>query len=236
MRVDETWNWLRTSPLLWLFVTVAAYEFGRWVRKRSQHPLAQPTLVAIVVCGILIELLHVRYADYYSATSLITFLLGPATVALAVPLHRQFRRLKDFMVPMLAGLIVGAVVSVGSGILLVKWLGGGDELSRTMAPKAATTPVSIALADRLGGIPELAAVFAIIAGILGAIAGPSALRLIRVRDPRTQGLAIGAVSHGIGTARMLHDDPLAGAFSGLAMCLTAVATCLIAPLFAAALL
>lgn len=236
MRIEETWEWLRTSPLLWLFVTIAAYEFGRWLRNRTGHPLAQPTLVAIVVCGISIEFLRVSYAEYYSATSLITFLLGPATVALAIPVHRQFRRLQDFMLPMLAGLIIGAAVSVGSGILVVKWLGGDDELSRTMAPKAATTPVSIALADRLGGIPELAAVFAIIAGILGAIAGPIALRMIRIRDPRTRGLAVGAVSHGIGTARMLHDDPLAGAFSGLAMCLTAVATCLIMPLFAAALL
>jgi len=236
VRVGETWDWLRTSPLLWLFVTVAAYEFGRWLRSRTQHPLAQPTLVAIVVCSISIELLRIPYADFYSATSLITFLLGPATVALAVPFHRQYCRLKDFLLPMLTGQIVGAVVSVGSGILVVKWLGGGDELSRTMAPKAATTPVSIALADRLAGIPELAAVFAIIAGILGAVAGPSALRLIRIRDPRTQGLAIGAVSHGIGTARMLHDDALAGAFSGLAMCLTAVATCLIVPLFAAVML
>lgn len=117
MRVEETWDWLRTSPLLWLFVTVAAYESGRWLRSRTQHPLAQPTLVAIVVCSISIELLRVPYADYYSATSLITFLLGPATVALAVPLHRQYRRLKDFLLPMLTGLIVGAVVSVGRAFL-----------------------------------------------------------------------------------------------------------------------
>lgn len=236
MSIGDTWDWLRTSPLLWLFVTVATYQAGRWLRSRTGHPLAQPTLVAIAGCAVLVEVTHVDYADYASATSPIAFLLGPATVALAVPLHRQFHRLHDFVLPLVVGLVAGAIVTAGSGILLVELLGGSDELARTMAPKSATTPVAIALAERIDGIPALAAVFAILAGILGAVVAPTVLNLLHVRDPRTRGIAVGAVSHGIGTSRMLHDDPVAGAFSGLSMGLTAVATCVTAPLLAALLL
>lgn len=236
MRLHETWDWLRTSPYLWLFVTLAAYEWGRRLRARTGHPLAQPTLVAIVVCDLLIELLGVSYDDYRSATGLIAFLLGPATVALAVPLHRQAHRLRGLVTPMIAGLVAGSVVSVGSGILLVRALGGGDLLARTMAPKATTTPVAIALAGDLHGIPELAAVFAIVIGTFGAVVGPSLLTLVRVRDPRARGLALGAVSHGIGTSRLLHDDAVAGAFAGLSMGLTALATCVVVPVLAPLLL
>lgn len=229
--MSHTWDWLRASPVFLLALTVGAYQLGCVLRARTGgHPLAQPVLVAIVLVGLAITVLGIDYVDYRAGTELIAFWLGPATVALAVPLHRQAHRLQGLVAPMLVAVAVGAVVSVGTAALLVRAAGGGDLLARTAAPKATTTPVAIALADRIGGISSLAAVLAILAGILGAVAGPTVLTLLRIRDPRARGLALGSVSHGIGTGRLLHDDETQGAFSGLGMGLTALATSALLPL------
>jgi len=126
--------------------------------------------------------------------------------------------------------MLGAVVSIVTGFLLVRALGGGELLAITMAPKAATTPVSLAISGSIGGIPALTAVFSIVIGIVGAVIGPWALNLLRVRDRRARGLALGAVSHGIGTSRALQEDETEGAFSGLSMGLTALATSVLVPL------
>ena len=220
------------TPVFALFVTVAAYALGRRLRDRTGHPLAQPVLVAIAVVGALLVLLDIDYRDYRADVELIAFWLGPATVALAVPLHRQARRLTGYLLPLLVALVAGVVVSVGSGVLIVEALGGSEELARSVAPKSATTPVSIMLAERLDGIGPLAAVFTIMVGLLGATAGPAVLDLLRVRDRRARGLAIGAVSHGIGTSRSLADNEVEGAFAGLSMGITALATGLLLPLLA----
>lgn len=231
--MTETLEWLRDAPLLMLTLTIAAYQVGCVLRDRTGgHPLAQPVLVAMVLVGGVVLALDVEYAAYRRDTELIAFLLGPATVALAVPLHRQAARLKGFLAPMLIGIVVGAMVSVTTATLLVRAAGGDDLLARTVAPKATTTPVAIALADSLDAIAPLTAVLAILAGVLGAVIGPAVLTLLRVHDPRVRGLALGSVSHGVGTGRLLHDDETQGAFSGLAMGLTALATSALMPVLA----
>lgn len=222
---------LRSTPLLGVFLTLAAYKAGLEVKRLSRnHPLAQPVLVAIVLVGLALWALDLTYADYLTGGSIIAFLLGPATVALAVPLHRQAHHLKELAVPMLVAIPIGALVSIGGGVLLVRVLGGTDELERTIAAKSATTPIAISVTEHVGGNTSLVAVFTIVAGIMGAVLGPSLLNLLRVRDSRARGLAIGSVSHGIGTSRALHEDPAEGAFSGLSMGLTALATSLLVPL------
>lgn len=235
--MSETWEWLVHSPLFVLLLTLAAYRLGREVRDLTGgHALAQPVLVAIVVVGGVITALDLDYTDYRQGTEILVFWLGPATVALAIPLHRQAHRLRGFVVPMLVAIPLGAAVSIASAILLVRVLGGDELLARTTAPKAATTPVAIALAESNGGIAALAAVLAILVGILGAVAGPAVLSLLRVKDHRARGLAQGAVSHGIGASRMLADDETEGAFAGLSMGLTALAMSLLLPALVALLL
>lgn len=227
----EAVDWARTSPLVLLLVTLLVYRAGVWLRGRTDgHPLAQPVLVTMVVVGALVLALDVDYADYRAGTELIAFWLGPATVALAIPLHRQVRRLRGLVLPLLLGVGVGALVSILSAWGLVVLTGGDEVLARTMSTKSATTPVSIALSETIGGIPALSAVFSIIAGVLGAVVGPSVLRALRIRDPRVRGVALGSVSHGIGTSRALHESETEGAFSGLATGLTALATSLWLPL------
>jgi putative effector of murein hydrolase len=133
-------------------------------------------------------------------------------------------------VPILTGVVAGAVASIGSAVLVTRVAGGSRALELTMAPKAATTPVSIAVSDQIGGIPPLTAVLTILAGITGAAVGPWLLDRLRIRDPRARGLALGAASHGIGTSRALRESGVEGAFSALAMALTALATSVLVPL------
>lgn len=221
-------SWLTDSPLFPLVLTLLAYQAGRALHARSGgHALAQPVLVAVVIVGAVLLALDVDVAAYRDGTALLSFLLGPATVALAVPLHRQAHRLRRLALPLLVGIPLGAVVSVLSAVLLVRLLGGDEVLQDTLAPKATTAPVSIALSETLGGIPPLTAALTIVAGILGAVAGPAVLTLLGVRDRAARGIAIGSVSHGIGTSRALAEHPVEGALSGLAMGLTALATSLL---------
>lgn len=230
-------DYLRSSPLFWVFVTVAGYRAGVWLRDRTGgHPLAQPVLVGIIIVISVVSVLGVDYDTYFEGGAMIHFLLGPVTVALAVPLYRQAHRLRVMLLPLLVAIPIGAAASIISAVATVHLLGGDDVLARTLAPKSATAPVAIAVADQVGGMTSLVAVFSVIAGISGAVVGPALLTLMRVHDPMARGLAMGAVSHGIGTSRSLHDDPVEGAFAGLSMGLTALATSLIVPVVVAALL
>ncbi|EON25481.1 MULTISPECIES: LrgB family protein [Nocardioides] len=228
--MSEALEWLRTSPLALVALTLVGYRLGCEARDRTGgHALAQPVLVAIVFIGLVLWAADIDYAAYREGTEIVAFWLGPATVALAVPLHRQVRRLRGVLLPMLVAIPVGAAASIVTAYALVKALGGDEVLAVTMAPKAATTPVSIALSEVAGGIPSLTAVFAISIGVLGAVVGPAVLDLARVRDRRARGLALGATSHGIGTSRALAEDETEGAFSGLSMGLTALATSMLLP-------
>ncbi len=225
----ETWEWLTTSPLFGITLTVAAYAFGRWLHQRTGSPVFQPVLVAIVLIVLVLELGDVTYSDYLVGGSYVGFWLGPATVALALPLHHEWHLVRRAAVPILTGVVVGAVVSICSAILVTDLAGGDRELQLTMAPKAATTPVSLALSAQIGGIRALTAVLTILAGITGAVLGPWVLDRIGVHDLRARGIAMGSVTHGIGTARALQQSRTEGAFSALCMGLTAVATSVLVP-------
>lgn len=223
---------LLTSPLFAVVLTLLAYRLGLEIRRLSGgHSLAQPVLIAIIVLGVALTVLDIDYSTYLEGGRLVAFFLGPATVALAVPLYRQLPNLKGMVAPLLVAVPIGAAISIGIGYFVVKALGGDEELALTMAPKSATTPVSIAVSEVSGGIGPLTAVFAIIAGIMGAVAAPALLSWCRIHDRRARGLAMGAVSHGVGTSRSLADDETEGAFSGLSMGLSALAVSLLVPVF-----
>ena len=226
----ETWAWLTGSPLFGLTLTLGGYAIGRWAHRRTGSPLLQPVLVAIVLVGAVLMLTDVPYADYLAGGRFVGFWLGPATVALALPLHQEWHLVRRAAVPILVGVVAGAVVSIGSAVLLTRVAGGDRTLQLTMAPKAATTPVSLALSAQVGGVPALTAVLTILAGITGATVGPWVLDRLRIRDLRARGIALGAVSHGIGTSRALQESRTEGAFSALSMALTALATSLLVPL------
>ena len=222
---------LAATPVFAVTLTLAAYAGARALWERSgRHPLVNPVLVAIVVVAGVNAVAGVDYATYWEGGRIIALFLGPATVALAWPMHRELGRVRAAAVPILSAVVIGSGVAVVVAFTVTRLLGGGERLAASMAPKSATTPVAIALAQEVGGVPALTAVLTILTGILGAVAGPRLLTWLRVRDPRVRGLAVGVSSHGIGTAQMLHESRTEGAFSGLGMALSALATTVWVPL------
>lgn len=225
LHLQDAWAATTASPVFGVALTLAAYQLGRWLWQRTgNQPWVNPVLVAVTLIGAALWLLDVDYDTYLRGGSLIALLLGPATVALAWPMHQELPLVRRAAVPVLVGVAVGSGVAVASAVVVTELFGGSEELALSQAPKTATTPVAIALAESVGGIPALTAVLTILTGIVGAVAGPRLLSLVRVRDLRVRGLAVGVSSHGIGTAQMLHESRTEGAFSGLAMALTALAT------------
>jgi predicted murein hydrolase (TIGR00659 family) len=185
----------------------------------------------LVVVGAL-ALTGTDYDTYFEGAQFVHFLLGPATVALAVPLYRQIARLRRSALAVTAGIVTGSLAASASAVAIAWSLGAGRDALIALAPKSVTAPVAMGIAEQLGGLPSLTAVLVILTGILGAMLGPVVLTLVGVRDWAARGLAMGTAGHGIATARAIQVNEVAGAFSGLAMGLNALATAVLLPLLA----
>lgn len=229
--ITEVWVYLSASPLLFLTLTLAAFQAGSWIYDRSgQKPFLNPVLTAVIAVVILLTLSGTSYETYFEGAQFVHFLLGPATVALAIPLYRQFERVRRSALALVTSLLCGSLTAIGTAVGLGWLLGASRETLLSLAPKSVTAPVAMGITEQLGGLPSLTAVLVILTGILGAVLGPPLLSLIGVKDWRARGLALGTASHGIGTARALQAGELAGAFSGLAMGLNALATAILLPI------
>lgn len=227
----DIWVYLSASPLLHLTLTLAAFQTGMWIyRKGKLSPLLNPVLIAVVLLVTLLLATGTSYQTYFDGAQFVHFLLGPATVALAIPLYRQFDKVRRSIVALLASIIAGSLTAAVSAIAIAYLLGASRDAIISLAPKSVTAPVAMGISEQLGGLPSLTAVLVILTGILGAMIGPGVLNLLGVRDWAARGLAIGTASHGIGTARALQVNETAGAFSGLAMGLNALATAILLPL------
>ncbi len=232
-RLGDIWVYLTASPLLWLTVTLAVYLAGQWLFQRSGgRALLNPVALAItLLVGILLAT-GTPYATYFQGAQFIHFLLGPATVALAIPLYLHWERVRRLLVPILAGLLAGSLTAILSAIGLAALLGASPRTLLSLAPKSVTTPVAMGIAEKIGGLPSLTAVLVILTGVIGAVAAPALLRGLRIHDDAVKGLAIGVAAHGIGTARAFQISTLAGAFAGLAIGLNALLTAVLVPLLA----
>lgn len=229
--LGSIWVYLSASPLLHLTLTLAAFQVGMWCyRKTALNPLANPVVIAVIlIVGVLLAT-ETRYDAYFEGAQFVHFLLGPATVALAIPLYRHFDKVRRSALAIISSIVAGSLTAAASAILVAWALGASQETLASLAPKSATTPVAMGVAEQLGGLPSLTAVLVIITGVVGAMLGPMILNLLGVRSWAARGLAIGTASHGIGTARALQVNEIAGAFSGLAMGLNALATAILLPL------
>lgn len=229
--LTEVWVYLSASPLLFLTLTLAAFQAGSWIYERSGHkPFLNPVMTAVILLVAILTLTQTPYPIYFEGAQFVHFLLGPATVALAIPLYRQFDRVRRSALALITSLLCGSLTAIGTAVGLGWLLGASRETLLSLAPKSVTAPVAMGITEQLGGLPSLTAVLVILTGILGAVIGPMVLSLLRIRDWRARGLALGTASHGIGTARALQVNELAGAFSGLAMGLNALATAILLPL------
>jgi predicted murein hydrolase (TIGR00659 family) len=229
-RLAETWVYLARSPLLWLTLTVVTYAAADALHRRlRRHPLLHPVLTSVIALGALLAGSGTPYPRFFEGAQFVHFLLGPAIVALALPLHRELRRERAMALPLSAALLAGSVTAVVTAVTTARLLGGSRETLLSLAPKSATAPVAMGIAERLGGLPSLTASLVVLTGVIGAVLGPWLLRRLRVTDPAATGFALGVASHGIGTARAFELGETAGAFSGLGMGLNALATSLLVP-------
>jgi predicted murein hydrolase (TIGR00659 family) len=235
-RIGDIWVYLAASPLLWLSMTLAVYLAGQWLFRRSGgRALFNPVALAIALLVSLLLLTGTPYATYFSGAQFIHFLLGPATVALAIPLYLHWERVRRLFLPIAVGLLAGSLTAILSAMSIAWLLGGSPKTLLSLAPKSVTTPVAMGIAEKIGGLPSLTAVMVILTGVIGAVAAPALLRGLRIRDDAIKGFAIGVAAHGIGTARAFQISSLAGAFAGLAIGLNALLTALLAPLIASLL-
>jgi predicted murein hydrolase (TIGR00659 family) len=226
----EIWVYLAASPLLWLSATLAAYLLAdRIYRLGRGSPLLNPVAIAVALLIGILVITDTPYAVYFDGAQFVHFLLGPATVSLAIPLYRQRERLGTLALPIAAALLVGVLTASLSAIALAAWLGADTATQVSLAPKSVTAPVAMGISEKLGGIPSLTAVLVVSTGIVGAVFGTGLMRLLRVRDDAVKGVAMGATSHGIGTARAFQVSPTMGAFAGLAMALSAFLTAALLP-------
>lgn len=228
--LGDIWVYLSTSPLLHLTLTVLAYVAGDWIFRRSgQKAFFNPVLLSIVMLVTLLSVTGTDYPTYFEGAQFVHFMLGPATVALAIPLYRHLRLIRQLWLPILASIVLGATVSVSSAVFIARWLGASQQTLISLAPKSVTAPVAMGITEKLGGLPSLTAALVVLTGVLGAVIGAGVLAVVRVRDDRARGLALGLNSHGIGTARAFQMSDVAGAFSALAMGLMALTSAFVLP-------
>lgn len=218
------------AALLAVAGTLAVYAAARRLQRRTGSLLLHPVLVSIVLVIAMLRLLGIGYETYDRGGRVLTLLLGPAVVALGVPLYRQMAEIGRRGRAVLASLAVGSVVGVVSAVGTAALLGASEIVVRSLAPRAVTTPIAIGIAQRVGGLPALSAAVVILSGILGAVVGPPLLRRMGVRSRTAFGLALGAAAHGVGTARAAEEGDVEAAASGLAIGLMGVGTAVVAPL------
>ncbi len=224
--MKELWR----SPLFGILLSVLAFEVGVFINRRTRLALLNAYLISVLlIIGVLLRL-HISLAAFNAGGSIISFLLGPATVVLAVPLYKQLPLLKANIVPIMIGIIVGSATAITSAILFAKWFGLSPVLGASLAPKSITTPIGIEVAKELGGITPITVSAIIVSGIIGAVIGPTLCKLCGIRDRLAVGIAIGTASHAIGTAKALELGEVEGAMSGLAIGIAGVVTVLLAPL------
>ena len=225
------WVYLAEQPLLWLTVTVSAYALAQQLFLRSgEFPLLNPVLVAIGLIVLVLLATDTEYVTYFEGGQYVHFLLGPATVLLAVPLHGQIQRLRRQWLPLGIALLVGSLTAIASTVALGYLLGLTPATLLSLMPKSVTTPIAMGVAEKLGGEAALAAVFVLMTGIVGAIGGVPLLRLLGERDPAIKGFALGVSAHGIATARAFQHSNESGAYAGLGMGLNGALTALLVPL------
>ncbi|WP_397451218.1 LrgB family protein [Pseudomonas sp. NA-150] len=224
------WGSVIHHPLFGIAITLGAYQLMLAAYEKTRWVFLQPVLMSmVVVIGILLSC-GIDYAEYRKSTEILSILLGPATVALAVPLFLNLRRIKQLFWPTFTTLMVGGVLATSLGVTL-GWLFGAEHMIlMTMLPKSVTSPIAMLVAEQIGGVAALAAVFVLITGVVGAIFGPGLLSMLGVNSPEARGMALGMTAHAVGTSVALQEGEECGAFAALAMSLMGVATAVCLPL------
>ncbi|WP_017325854.1 LrgB family protein [Synechococcus sp. PCC 7336] len=211
-------------------MTLAAYNIAfRLYCYAKCNPLLNPVVTAIAISITFLLLTNTSYEVYFEGGQYVHFLLGPATVALAIPLYKQFSKLRQLWLPVSIAIISGVTIGALSSVTIAWLLGASLQTQLSIAPKSVTAPVAMGISEQIGGLPSLTAVLVVMTGILGAVLGTKLLKLMRIKDDSVKGIALGVTAHGMGTARAFQVSSEMGAFSGLAMALSAFSTAILLP-------
>ena len=229
--VVQLWVYLASTPLFGLTATLVVYVIASALYDRSgRAPWANPVLWSVLALGALLVFTRTPYPSYFAGAQFVHVLLGPAVVALAWPLWQRRAELRRRGAALVVAALVGGAVAGGSGVALAWALGLPDEVLRSLASKSVTAPVAMGIAERIGGVPALAAVFAVVTGLVGALSGKFIFNALGVRSWAARGFALGTASHGIGAARAIQVHPEAGAYAGIALGLQVLLASLLMPL------
>lgn len=229
--LNQVWVYLSASPLLWLTATLLAYQLAYALYARSRfNPLVNPVAISVALLVLILTVSRTPYRTYFEGAQFVHFLLGPATVALAIPLYLQLEKLKRNWFALLSSAIVGGAAAIAVAMGIAHALGASPATVLSIAPKAVTTPIAMGISEKIGGLPSLTAVLVILTGILGATIARWIFNLLKISDNSIRGFALGVTSHGIGTARAFQVSEETGAFAGLGMGLSGVLTALLLPL------
>lgn len=221
---------IATDPFFGIVLTILVFSIAKKIREKINFALFNPLLTSIIAIIIILKVLKIDYDTYYVGGSILNSLIGPATVALAIPLYKNFELLKKNYVSILAGIVVGNTINIFVILILTRILSYSYEMKISFLPKAITTAIAVELTKSLGGILPVTVVLVILTGISGAIFGPIILKLLKVDDEVSIGVALGSASHAIGTSRAIEYSERAGAISGLSIVITGVYVIIIAPL------
>lgn len=221
---------LTASPFFGIALSILAYWVGVRLQKKTGLVVCNPLIIAIVLVSGVLLLFRIPYESYNAGGTIINMFLAPATACLAVSVYSKLPLLKTYWLPILVGCVAGSAASMGSVLVLCRLFGLDQALTASLLPKSVTTPIAVSISGSLGGMPSITVVAVILTGILGSVLSPFLIKLFRVKDPVAAGLAIGACSHAVGTARALELGEAQGAMSGLAIGICGIVTVLISTL------
>jgi predicted murein hydrolase (TIGR00659 family) len=222
---------LLNSPFFGLALTCAAWCVGLWVQKKTGSVLCNPLVIASALIILLLSVFHIPYSAYSVGGSFLKMMLAPVTSVLALNIYQQRKLLREYFFPVLAGCLVGTLVSVGAILLLCRLLTLDDTITAALLPKSVTTAIALAISESRGGIPGITAAAVLITGAEGAMFAPLFAKLFRITDPVAEGVAIGACSHAIGTAKAMEIGQLQGSMSSISLCVCGILTSILVLFF-----
>lgn len=226
-------NWLIESPLFGVLITLLTFEIGLWINKKTKMALLNPLLLSMGMIIAFLYKFNITVEDYNRGGQLISFFIGPATVALAIPLFKHRELLKSDGIPIVGGVFVGTVTAISSVILMAKGFGLETQLGLSLVPKSITTPIGIEVSKQIGGLPQITIAAITITGVAGAIVAENFLKVLKIKDPVARGVAIGTSSHALGTSKAIEMGEVEGSMSGLSIGIAGLLTVFIAPVLIA---
>ena len=218
------------TPIFGIVVTILFFNLGVYIQKKTNKPMFNPLLLAIIGIIAFLSITKIPYESYKSGADCINYLLGPVTVVLAIPLYKQFDLLKKHFIEIIVGIVSGVLVSLGSILIIGKLTNANIDIINSLIPKSITTPMGLSLTNTLNGIESIAVVSIILTGILGAIIAPTIFKIGRIKHPVAKGIALGTSAHALGTTKALEIGEVEGAMSSLSIGVAGMITVIVVPI------